>query len=93
MAKRKTPKVKDLRPEKITKEQLGKMQNVVRAINEGQQQLGMLESQKHALLHDVMQLQTMIGKIQQELKEEYGNIDINISDGAIKYLQDEQADS
>ena len=93
MAKRKTPKVKDLRPEKITKEQLVKMQNVVRAVNEGQQQLGMLESQKHALLHDVMQLQTMIGKIQQELKEEYGNIDINISDGAIKYLQDEQADS
>ena len=93
MAKRKTPKVKDLRPEKITKEQLNKMQNVVRAINEGQQQLGMLESQKHALLHDVMQLQGVIGKIQQELKEEYGNIDINISDGAIKYLQDEQADS
>ena len=93
MAKRKTPKVKDLRPEKITKEQLGKMQNIVRAINEGQQQLGMLESQKHALLHDVMQLQGVIGKIQQELKEEYGNIDINISDGAIKYLQDEQADS
>ena len=93
MAKRKTPKVKDLRPEKITKEQLSKMQNVVRAINEGQQQLGMLESQKHALLHDVMQLQGVIGKIQQELKEEYGNVDINISDGAIKYLQDEQADS
>jgi len=93
MAKRKTPKVKDLRPEKITKEQLLKMQNVVRAVNEGQQQLGMLESQKHALLHDVMQLQGVIGKIQQELKEEYGNIDINISDGAIKYLQDEQADS
>ena len=93
MAKRKTPKVKDLRPEKITKEQLLKMQNVVRAVNEGQHQLGMLESQKHELLNDVMQLQTMIGKIQQELKEEYGNIDINISDGAIKYLQDEQADS
>ena len=93
MAKRKTPKVKDLRPEKITKEQLSKMQNVVRAINEGQQQLGMLESQKHALLHDVMQLQGVIGKIQQELKEEYGNVDINISDGTIKYLQDEQADS
>ena len=93
MAKRKTPKVKDLRPEKITKEQLRKMQNVVRAINEGQQQLGMVESQKHALLHEVMQLQGMIGKIQQELKEEYGNIDININDGAIKYKEDEQADS
>ena len=93
MAKRKTPKVKDLRPEKITKEQLGKMQNVVRAINEGQQQLGILESQKHSLLHDVMQLQSVIGKIQQELKEQYGDIDVNINDGAIKYKEDEQADS
>ena len=93
MAKRKTPKVKDLQPEKITKEQLNKLQNVVRAINEGQQQVGMLESQKHALLHEVMQLQGMIGKIQQELREEYGNIDININDGTIKYVENEQADS
>ena len=93
MAKRKTPKVKDLRPDKISEEQLGKMQNVVRAINEGQQKLGMLESQKHSLLHEVMQLQGVIGKIQQELKEEYGDIDVNISDGATKYREDEQADS
>jgi hypothetical protein len=93
MAKRKTPKVKDLRPDKISEEQLGKMQNVVRAINEGQQQLGVLELKKHSLLHDVMQLQGMISKIQQELKEEYGNIDVNINDGAIKYKEDEQADS
>lgn len=93
MAKRKTPKVKDLRPDKISEEQLSKMQNVVRAINEGQQQLGVLELKKHSLLHDVMQLQGMISKIQQELKEEYGNIDVNINDGAIKYKEDEQADS
>jgi hypothetical protein len=93
MAKRKTPKVKDLRPDKISEEQLSKMQNVVRAVNEGQQKLGMLESQKHSLLHEVMQLQGVIGKIQQELKEEYGDIDVNIGDGAIKYREDEQADS
>jgi len=93
MAKRKTPKVKDLRPKKITKEQLGKMQNVVRAVNEGQQQLGILESQKHALLHEVMQLQGMINEIQKELQEEYGKVDININDGVIRYKEDEQADS
>jgi vacuolar-type H+-ATPase subunit D/Vma8 len=93
MAKRKTPKVKDLRPEKITKEQLSKMQNVVRAVNEGQQQLGILESQKHALLHEVMQLQGMINEIQKELQEEYGKVDININDGVIRYKEDEQADS
>ena len=93
MAKRNPPKVKDLRPDKNSEEQLGKMQNVVRAINEGQQQLGGLELKKHSLLPDIIHLQGMISKIQQELKEEYGNIDVNINDGAIKYKEDEQADS
>ena len=89
MAKRKTPKVKDLRPKAISKDQLAKMQNVVKAINQGQSKIGMLESQKHELLHEVIQLQGMIGQIQKEIKEEYGDVDINISDGSIKYNKNE----
>lgn len=51
MAKRKTPKsekIVDLKPkaEKVTEEQLTKMQNIVNAINQGQQELGRLELQK-----------------------------------------------
>ena len=93
MAKRKTPKVKDLRPEAISKAQLAKMQNVVKAINQGQSKIGMLESQKHELLHEVIQLQGMIGQIQKEIKEEYGDVDININDGSIKYNKNEQVNS
>ena len=88
MAKRKTPKVKDLRPETITQEQLEKLQSVIRTINQGQQQLGIIESQKHNILHDVMQVQAMLQEVQKELHDEYGTYDINVANGAIKYNDD-----
>ena len=88
MAKRKTPKVKDLRPETITQEQLEKLQSVIRTINQGQQQLGIIESQKHNILHDVMQVQAMLQEVQKELNDEYGTYDINVANGAIKYNDD-----
>ena len=93
MAKRKTPKAKDLRPEKISEEQLSKLQNLVKAVNEGNQQLGHIEAQKHNLLHDIMQVQDMIAQVQREFKEQYGNVEVSISDGVIKYNEDEQANS
>ena len=93
MAKRKTPKTKNLRPEKITDAQLSKVQNVIKSINEGQMQLGMLETKKHALLHDIMQLQGMVNTIQQEFKKEYGDVDIDITNGKIEYNKNEQVNS
>ena len=85
MAKRKTPKTQDLRPKSLTKEELGKLQNVVKTINEAQMQIGLLETQKFNMLKDINQLQGMVGKIQSEFKEKYGDHDINIMDGTIKY--------
>ncbi len=93
MAKRKTPKVKDLGPKKISEDQLNKIQNLVKAMNEGQQQLGMIETKKHNLLHDIMQLQDMVSAFQKELQEEHGNVDININDGSITPREDEQVNS
>jgi len=93
MAKRKTPKVKDLGPKKISEDQLNKILNLVKAMNEGQQQLGMIETKKHNLLHDIMQLQDMISAFQKELQEEHGNVDININDGSITPREDEQVNS
>ena len=60
MAKRKTPKVQNLRPETITKDELGKLQNVVRTINDAQKQIGVIEMQKHSILRDISQLQDMV---------------------------------
>ena len=93
MAKRKTAKVKDLRPSKINDEQLTKLQGIVSAINESNANLGRLEVQKHQILHQHEQLQGAIKELQQTLEDEYGTCNIAIQDGAIKYEEDEQADT
>ena len=49
MAKRKTPKAK--KPSKINNEDLNSLQGLVNNINRIQLQIGLLESQKHNLLH------------------------------------------
>ena len=85
MAKRKTPKVADLRPASITTEQLTKLQGIVKAINTTQAEIGMLETRKHNLLHQVFEFQQVLSKFQTEIKEQYGTDEINISDGKISY--------
>ena len=86
MAKRKTPKV-DLKPraEKITKEQLEKLQQTARSIDQMQLELGVLETRKHSILHMIANSQTLLREQEQEFIKEYGTSDINIADGSIKY--------
>ena len=85
MAKRKTPKVKDLRPETITEDQLKRLQETVRNIQMTQSDIGVIESRKHEALHALMQMQQMINELQQEFIKDYGTHDVNIADGKIKY--------
>ena len=85
MAKRKTPKVADLRPDSITNEQLIKLQGIVKAINTTQAEIGMLETRKHNLLHQVFEFQQVLSNFQKEIKEQYGTDEINITDGKISY--------
>ena len=97
MAKRKTPKVDkivDLKPkaEKITDEQLKKVQGIVNAINRAQLDLGMLETRKHGMLHNIATIQDQLTIMQGEFEKEYGTFDINIQDGSIKYEEDGEAD-
>ena len=88
MAKRKTPKTEKVidltpKPEKITDEQLEKVQAAVSNINRTQMELGQLDTRKHELLHGIGILKDELNSIQSEIKEEYGTIDVNIQDGAI----------
>ena len=92
MAKRKTPKVQDLRPQNVTKEELENLQTLVNSLNRLQLEIGNLETRKHALCHQVISLQTQVGTLQKGFEETYGNVDINITDGTINYIEDEQAD-
>jgi len=85
MAKRKTPKIKDLRPEKISNSQLQKVQSIVNAINRAQLELGIMESKKHSMLHGIAGIQDELTSLQETFNKEYGTYDINIQDGSINY--------
>ena len=93
MAKRKTPKV-DLKPraEKITDQQLERMQKAVSGINRTKVELGAIEMQKHSLLHTVNEMQSLLQELQQEFTKDYGTTNVNIQDGSIKYEEDVEAD-
>jgi len=96
MAKtKKMDKVVDLKPkaEKITNEQLKKVQNTVNGINRAQLEIGSMELKKHEMLHQIAGLRDELTLLQGEFEKEYGTFDINIQDGSINYGDDVKADS
>ena len=86
----KKEKVVDLKPkaEKITDEQLQKVQTLINDINKSQIELGQMETRKHAILHHISALQEAVGEIKQEFEKEYGTFDIDIQTGTINYTEE-----
>ena len=80
------------KPEKVTKEELNKIQTLVGDMNKGQFNLGNLELQKHRILHAIGIIQDQFAKLREELKKEYGSDDINIETGIINYNENGKAD-
>ena len=90
---KKKEKVIDLKPEKISEEELTQLRNVVSAINKLQFDIGTIEVQKHNALHALFEGNDKLNEMQSNFKEKYGTDDINIQDGTIKYKNDEPSDS
>jgi len=85
-------KVIDLKPEAISKDQLERVQNIVSAVNKLHADIGKIEAQKHNLLHTLAQGNDQLNEVQEEIRKEYGEVNINIQDGTIEY-KDEPSDS
>jgi hypothetical protein len=89
MAKTKTKKEKivDLKPkaEKISEEQLKKVQGTINNINRTQLDMGSIEIQKHEMLHRIAGLKDELTLLQDEFQKEYGTYDVSIVDGTINY--------
>ena len=88
MAKGTNAKIKELKgikPEKITDEQLKKVQSIINDINRSQMEVGSMETKKHAIMHHITALQEKVGEIRAEFEKEYGTADVNIQDGIINY--------
>tara|TARA_R110000796_G_scaffold205447_3_gene321455 strand:+ start:1108 stop:1383 length:276 start_codon:yes stop_codon:yes gene_type:complete len=88
MAKRKTPKVANLRPEKITEEQLESLHKAINALNSAKMDLGSLEVQKSSVLKSVEGIHGVIESLKKQFEKQYGSHDISVSDGTIKYNED-----
>ena len=81
-------KIKELKvekPEKITEDQLKRVQDTVSDINRFQMEIGSIETRKHNLLHNIAQLNDQLTLLRNEFDKEYGTTDINIETGEIKY--------
>ena len=87
----KKEKLVDLKPEKVTDEQLTKIQDIVNSINRAQMEVGRYEAGKHTLLHTIQVLQGELKLVQDELEKQYGTVNINIEDGTIKYPENGEA--
>ena len=90
--KNKKEDIIDLKPEKVTEEQLKKIQDQVSRMNNFQIEVGMVETRKHALLHQIGSIQQEISETQEELEKEYGSADVNIQTGEIKYPENGEVD-
>jgi len=96
MAKNTNAKIKELKgikPEKITAEQLEKVQNTVNSINRAQLEIGSIELKKHEMMHGIAGLRDELALLQGEFEKDYGTFDINIQDGTINYGDDVEANS
>ena len=90
---KKIKELKGIKPEKVTDEQLGKIQKLVDTINRAQMDIGALESRKHQALHFLAGTNDELQLMQDELMKEYGTNDVNIQDGVINYGKDVEANS
>ena len=94
MAKTKE-KIVDLKakPEKITDEQLKKVQQVVNSINRIKLEIGSVELKKHEMMHNVAGLKDELTILQSEFEKDYGTYDIDIVTGKINYKEDGKTNS
>lgn len=90
---KKIKELKGVKPEKITTEQLEKVQTNVNAMNRVQLEIGSMEVRKHEMMHNIAGLRDELTLLQGEFEKEYGTFDINIQDGTINYGDDVKADS
>ena len=66
----------------LVKEQQAKLNNIVT-------QLGVLETQKHGLLHEVAGLNQEIESTKNTLEEKYGKVEIDLTDGTYTEIEEE----
>ena len=75
---------------KITEEQLTKIQDQQKQLNGILHEIGLLESQKHGLLHKIAEVNQDVETLKNELENQYGAINISIEDGTYTEIEQKE---
>ena len=73
---------------KITKEELEKVVKEQKEVNTLLNQLGVLESNKHIVLHRLDKLNERVEETKNMLESKYGAVNINLEDGTYTEIED-----
>jgi len=74
---------------KIKEEELKLIQEQQKQLNELVHNIGLLESQKHGLLHEIAGVNKDIEEYKEVLEAEYGAININVEDGTYTKIEED----
>ena len=66
---------------KIKEEQLERIQDQQQQLNDTIREIGLLETKKHGLLHNIAAINNEVEELKEELEKEYGLININVETG------------
>ena len=87
-------KVEDIAKDvkKVTDKELKSVQEKVASINQVQMQVGGLEVQKAMAIESLKAKQQELQVIQTSLEEKYGKVSVNLQDGTISELPEDETD-
>jgi len=73
---------------KISATELTALQENISKLNQVHIELGRLENQKHKILHQINEIESMFDELQKELEEKYGKVNINIENGEFTLIEE-----
>lgn len=74
---------------KIKENELKTIQEQQEKVTDYLNKIGFLESQKHALLHELAGVNKEIQDFKESLQKEYGDVNINIEDGTYTKIEED----
>ena len=75
--------------EKLTKIELKTLQETIQKINQANAEVGRIESQKHKIMHNMSEVEKDMDDLQKQFEEKYGKISIDINNGEITQIPEE----
>ena len=81
-------KVKEIK-NTISEEQLSSINEQQNLLNEIIHRIGLIETEKHSLLHRVAEVNKEVEEIKLELEQEYGKVSIDLKTGEYSPIEEE----